>query len=453
MYRLSKDYIDQRNEASRKESSSFIPQALPNGYEYIPYQIAGIEWLLSHPFNAMLISDDMGLGKSLQAIGFANERRIRNIVIICPSVVVLNWMNELSKFHLCKDLIVQRIEHKSDVWDAKKDVIIVSYNMFDPSKCPSKTLLIIDEIHYLKTGKSKRTKAIFNKKNLGKFKYIIGLSGTPMLNRPMELYPVIKALCHQAINFCDKHTFGLRFCNAKRDAFGIWDYSGHSNLEDLNRLLRGYLMLRREKVKVLTQLPGKRINIIQFPMDATVEKLDIKIQPFKEEIVKKAQHGAGLDGVAVHRREMAERKAPLVAEYVKLVLASEEKVVVFAYHKTVMAFLRESLKSFGVSVVIGGMDAKKKGDEVKAFVEGGNRVFLGNIIAAGVGINLVNASKVIMGEADWVYGNNEQAMDRCFRLGQKNLVDVDFLVYKDSVDEYILKTNLRKQKVVSTTLA
>lgn len=452
MKRLDKETIQKRNEASRKESSELVPQSLPNGMEYLPYQIAGIEWMLTHPFNSMLIGDDMGLGKSLQAIGFANERRIKKICIICPSVVVLKWIGELRKFHIFQGLTIQRIEHKSDEWDKNADVTIVSYNMYDQAKCPKKTLLIVDEVHYLKSSGSKRTKAIFNTKNLSKFKFVLGLSGTPMPNRPIELYPILKALCHVAINYCDKHTFGMRFCNARRDQFGRWDYSGHSNLEELNKLLRGYLMIRREKEKVLTQLPGKRVNIVQFDMDATVEKLDAQIRPYAEEIVKRAQHGAGLDGVATHRRLIAERKAPIVAEYIKLILNSTEKVVVFAYHTEVILYLKNLLREFGVAVVTGGMAALQKGEQVAKFVTGDCRVFLGNIIAAGVGIDLVNASKVIFAEADWVHGNNDQAMDRCFRMGQKNFVDVDFLVYKDSVDEYILKTNFKKRKVVNATL-
>lgn len=452
MKRLDKETIHKRIEASRKESSELIPQALPNGMEYLPYQIAGIEWALTHPFNAMLIGDDMGLGKTLQAIGFANERRIKNMVVVCPSVVVLKWISEIRKFHICRDLTIQRIEHKSDVWNPKADVIIVSYNMYDLVKCPKKTLLVIDEVHYLKANGSKRTKAILNTKNFSKFKFIIGLTGTPMPNRPMEVYSILKAFCHVAINFCDKHTFGMRFCNARRDQFGRWDYSGHSNLEELNRILRGYVMLRREKENVLKQLKGKTINIVQFDMDATVEKLDAYIRPFAEEIVKRAQHGAGLDGVATHRRLIAEKKAPIVAEYVRLILSSTEKVVVFAYHTEVIAQLRALLREFGVAVVTGGMTAKQKSDQVDAFVHGKSRVFLGNIIAAGVGIDLVNASRMIFAEADWVPGNNDQAVDRCNRMGQKNLVVVDFLVYKDSVDEYILKTNFKKRKVVDATL-
>lgn len=436
-----------RAEKSRSKESIFVPFPLPNGMEYLPYQVAGIEWMLSNPLDSMLIGDDMGLGKSLQAIGFANERRIKDILIICPSVVINNWENELRKFHSKQDLIIQKIHHKVDIWSKKADVIIVSYNLFDPEKCFNKKLLIVDEAHYLRTGKSKRTKAILGKKTLIHFRYKLFLTGTPILNRPVELYTLIKAINHVAINNCDKHTYGLRFCGARLDSFGRWDYSGHSNLDRLNEILRDSIMLRREKEDVLTQLPDKRINIIQFDMDSTVAHLDAQIQPFKEEIVKRSHHGAGLDGVAVKRREIAEKKILPVVEYLRMVLENVDKLVVFAYHRSVIAAIREHLKEFGVSIVIGGMSADDKTKNVNSFVQGNNRILLGNIQAAGVGINLVNASRVVFAEADWVAGNNNQAIDRCYRIGQKNFVQVDFLVYKNSIDEYILKANFKKQKI------
>lgn len=400
----------------------------------------------------MLIADDMGLGKSLQAIGFANERRIKSILIICPSIVSINWVNEIKKFHLCKDLKVQVLRHRIEKWDEKADVIICSYALFDPLKCLEKTLLIVDESHYLKSSKSARTKAILNKKVLAKFKFHLFLSGTPVLNRPMEAYTIIKAIAHDAINFCDKHNFGLRFCNARRDAFGRWDYSGHSNVKELNEILRS-IMIRRLKADVLHDLPDKIINIVQFEMDATTENIDAKIQPFKEEIVRKAQHGAGLDGIANHRRLIAEKKAPMCAEYASMVLNSVGQIVIFTYHREVAKIMAQLLKQFGVSVVVGGLNANAKAQEVEKFTSGKNRVFIGNIAASGVGINLVNAHKVIFAEADWVMGINKQAWDRCLRIGQKNFVNIDFLVYKDSVDEYILKSNFRKEKIVSGILA
>ena len=183
MRKLSPEEMKRRSELSSKKESEFVPTPLKNGYEYMDFQKAGLEWMLSHPFDSMLIGDDMGLGKSLQAIGFANERRIKKILIIAPSVVTVNWENEIRKFHLLGEtLSIQRIKHKVDEYNSK-DIHIVSYNLFDPDRVPSKTLLIVDEAHYLKSTKSARTKAILNKKVLAKFKYKLFLSGTPMLQR------------------------------------------------------------------------------------------------------------------------------------------------------------------------------------------------------------------------------------------------------------------------------
>ena len=90
MRKLSPEEMKRRSELSSKQESEFVPTPLKNGYEYMDFQKAGLEWMLSHPFDSMLIGDDMGLGKSLQAIGFANERRIKKILIIAPSVVTVS---------------------------------------------------------------------------------------------------------------------------------------------------------------------------------------------------------------------------------------------------------------------------------------------------------------------------------------------------------------------------
>ena len=156
--------------------------------------------------------------------------------------------------------------------------------------------------------------------------------------------------------------------------------------------------------------------------------------------------------LAVVRHMLALAKAPSVAKYVEDLLETQEKVIVMGYHKDVVEVIERKLAKYGVSKVVGGMSTAAKQEAVDAFQEGDNRVFVGNINAAGVGFTLTASDQVVFAELDWTPGNMEQAEDRANRMGQTNVVDVHYVVAAGSMDQKLAYTLEEKQESISATL-
>lgn len=461
--KLSKDIILERLKASFKSETEFNPPC-PEDCTFRPFQKAGIEYMVTSPFPSFLLSDPPGLGKTIQAIGYANYKRYKKFFIICPRTLVENWEKELRKWHLLgKDLKIKIIENKTDT-PKGYDVYITSYelstkpeikNLFIEEKT---SLLIVDECHFLRNPATKRTKAILGKDGYHTLvKSSIFISGTGVVNgRPIEIYPTIMAACPQAINYQSRTEFWKKYCGGQVNPHtGSPDYSGASNIDELGQRLRAYCMVRRDKAKVLKDLPALTVDILRLPEDSNpeaikniVERLEEFSHAFKKDVVKKARNDFAFDELSRARRELGELKAPIAAELIKTYLDSgEEKVVVFAHHKEVLKTIAEILKEYGVVVLTGDTKPKDRMNIVVDFQTNPNvRVFLGSLTAAGVGITLTAASLCFIVEGSWVPGDNKQAVDRLHRIGQLNSVRAFFLTFKNSLDEYMLKRHIEKEK-------
>jgi SWI/SNF-related matrix-associated actin-dependent regulator 1 of chromatin subfamily A len=340
-------------------------------------------------------------------------------------------------------------------------------------------LCIIDESQYLKNPKAQRSIAILGnaKKDIAAItaKRRIALTGTPILNRPIEAQPILGFLDPQ--NFGHFWRFAKRYCAAYQGPYG-WDLSGASNLEELQRKLRATCMIRRLKRDVLTELPPKRRQVIELPANGLLgllkresdahakhremlETLQDALEMAKllddqeayadaVQSLRKGQ-GAMFEEMAEIRHAIALEKVPYVIEHV---LDTEEPVVVFAWHRDVVEKLREGLSKEGrkcVSVV-GGMSDQAKDDAVQAFQGGRADVFIGNIKAAGVGLTLTRSSHVVFCELDWVPANMTQAEDRTHRIGQTASVLIQHLVLEGSLDQVMAKALVAKQDIADQAL-
>ena len=316
-------------------------------------------------------------------------------------------------------------------------------------------ILILDESHYLKNPKSQRTKAILGYSGLYKrAKKTIALTGTPVVNRPIELYTIINALNPALINHMKYLAYGVRYCRGYQGKWG-WDLTGASNLKELGTFLRSGLMVRRKKEDVLPQLPSKNLSLAYLNKNNKLKKIDKGLQKFDPALILKT-NGMGCEGVdigelATLRRELGEEKAILAVDYIKTQIeGGRGKVIVFAHHKEVFKILEEGLKEFNPVKIIGGMGVDAKQRSVDTFQKNDNcKVFIGSIQSAGVGITLTASNYVVFVEASFVPGENEQAIDRAHRIGQENNVQADFLTFADSLDENILKAVVSKQKNIN----
>lgn len=438
----------------------FIQTLQKENHHLLPYQISGIDTLLKR--ENVLLADEMGLGKTIQVLASMNCYLWSRALIVCPKGLVLNWKTEAEKW-LNRDPIIQALQSGKDHIDHNANVIIVSYSLVinraihKQLKTLSFDVAVFDEGHYLKSKDSKRTRTILGKNGKGGLiancEHRIVLTGTPLLNCPVELWPLYNAFANDDMPCKSYWPFVHRYCDAKKTRFGF-DVSGASNLDELKTLLRSTFMVRREKKDVLKDLPGKRLSIIALQPDQTFNVLLAKEKAFDAHAIAKNPNLFQQGSISVLRRKMGDAKVPLALDFIRNQLeAGGKKLVVFAHHRSVMAALVEGLRVYNPVAVTGKTLLSNRKKAVDAFQNDADaRVFIGNIQAAGVGITLTAADHVIFVEASWTPADNHQAVDRCHRIGQKNAVLAQFLVIEGSIDAYVISAHCKKQTVIEEVL-
>lgn len=424
--------------------------------ELRPFQKEGVKFLTTR--TAALLADEMGLGKTVQAICGANELKAKKIVIICPAVVKLNWKRELETW-LTTPLKIQIINGRKDVINLMTDVVIVNYDLLISPDLFKQFLRlkfavgIFDEAHYLKNRSAKRTKAVLLKGGIAsRCVYKWFLTGTPILNRPIELYPILRAVAPNIIAPYDTYdSFAYRFCDAYFDGFQLCA-SGASNMDDLSARLNSGFMLRRLKKDILKELPDKQYQMVAIPADGAMKKLIQQEFTFSKGDAK--YHSVGGDGaeLAVIRHKLALSKVRTCIEHIEDALEETPKVVIFAYHTDVIEQLAAGLSQYGAVTITGKTALGQRQKNIDAF---GNdpkcRVIIGNIQAMGTGVDGLQkqSSMVIFVETSWVPGEIDQAIDRVHRYGQQRGVLVQFLVIAESLEENMMRTVIDKKDTIS----
>src|SRR5258708_2711162 len=401
-----------------------------------PYQLDGVNFLLEH--SGALLADEMGLGKGIQAIGVINALlELQRILIICPATMRLVWREELCRW-LIRPLrvVVAGIDPLDEQILAHVHILIINYDRLAKVRGllvgESWDLCILDECHLIKNPETARSQIVSQIKALRR----LALSGTPIPNRPIELYSVLTWLDPIRWPISSRFKFASRYCAARYTSFG-WDYSGASNTGELGRTLRESIMLRRTKAQVLPELPPKLRSVVELTYDVDLRKLvraelaafrswektsERKVEPI---IGKRVSLPEGIsaalswDRLAKARAALALAKVPLVAEFVRETLSvNDGKVVIFAHHRAMIVGLAEALNVYSPVILYGGMSAKQKQSSIDTFKDDANcRIFIGNIQAAGLGITLAPASShCIFAELSWVPSELSQCEDRLHRV-------------------------------------
>lgn len=465
----------------------------PEGLSYLPYQRAGIAYALSR--TGTLIGDEMGLGKTIQAIGVINgDASIKTVLIVCPKSVRINWGRELKKW-LTRAATIILIDGMSRTLATGGDLRITIINHDVIAKrvvdlARGWDLVIEDECHNFKNGTAKRTKAMKQIAKTAKRK--IALSGTPLPNRPLELWPILQMIDPEhwdpagpkkkggpivaAGEGAGFMRFAFRFCNAHQTRHG-WDFSGASHLDELQDKLRATCMVRRLKRDVLTDLPAKRRQVIELPGGDEAVAEERAAFRGREEMFEQLQaevelaragsdedYAAAVGRLNAHtqtafteisriRAATALAKADQVIEHIREALETSEKVVIFAHHHALIERLKSELAEFQPVLIYGPTESNARQEAVDRFQKDpAVRVFIGGIHAAGTGITLTAASHVIFAELDWVPGNVTQAEDRCHRIGQKECVLVQHLVLEGSLDARMARILVAKQDIADQAL-
>ena len=424
--------------------------------DLFPFQKTGVHFIESMNGNA-LIGDEMGLGKTAQALAWLQLRtEARPAIVVVPASLKLNWAKEARMW--MKDPNTQILSGTKPTVPIVGDIIIINYDVLDSwvdvltSIQPK--VMILDECHYVKNNAAKRTKAV---KKLGKaVSHTIALSGTPIVNRPIELFNAIKLVDPNAFpNFWD---YAHKYCGAKHNGFG-WDFTGATNTEELHQKLSTTIMLRRLKKDVLKELPDKIYSHV--PMELSNEKdyyraerdfIDFIREQKGAAAAEKASAAQALAEIEGLKQLAVQGKLKQSVEWIRDFLDGNGKLVVMAVHKFVIDALMTEFGDIAVKVD-GSVTGENRQIAVDRFQRDDKiRLFIGNIKAAGVGLTLTAASNVAFLELPWTPGDVSQAEDRCHRIGQKDSVTVHYLLAADTIEEKIARLIDNKRKVLDKVL-
>lgn len=467
-------------ELSRKEDSNF-PVPVPEGLSLYPYQRAGVEFMVSK--QNVLLADSMGLGKSIQVIGYLNYQsrqtgKIPQSLIICPSSVKYNWLKELNKWSI-NSLNIEVLEGKNGFeQNPEVNIYICNYDILQGKEFKNLDCIVLDEAHYIKNQQALRTKEVQRICKSNPQAKIIALTGTPMLNRPAELFPILNLLLpYKFDNFFE---FAHKYCAAHKKQIhtreGIkefWDFSGASNTEELGRFLRATIMLRREKSQVLKELPEKIRTVIPVKKKTGKVFLDLeerakgmigKIKEINQKIKEAKKNGdkdllnklklekTHVRSVAFtvmneYRRYAFEEKKDIIIDFLNDTLESEP-VIVFVHHRDVAKFFKDTFRHYNPLVITGETPAVERAKLVETFqTKDEYPLFIATILAAAEGITLTKASTVMFAEYEWTPAKMLQAEGRAHRIGQKNTVNSYWFALQGSVDEYFINKIIEKLQI------
>jgi len=422
--------------------------------ELYPFQKAGVQFI-ENTGGRTLVADAMGLGKTVQAIAWALLHPQKTpILVIVPATLKLNWKREFEKWSNVRSYVISSEDLKYQL-PTTYEAYIINYDIVEKAKDLLNKMkfqiMILDECHMLKNPKAKRSKAV---NELSKsIPHILALSGTPILNRPVEIFNTLKML--SPVNFGNYFDFVTRYCGASYGRYGL-NVSGATNIQELSDKLRSTVMIRREKKDVLTELPDKtRIVVPQICDLKEYNRVENDLKKYLIESKNKTKLAAErisqveqLAKIEYLKQEAVKAKLPLFLEWSKDFIEENGKLVIFAHHKEFVIKLMDELKEFNPVKVIGGMEIEDKQKSIDIFQNDMNcKVIVCSLKAAGVGITLTASSYVAFLELGWTPGEHDQSEDRCHRIGQQGNVSCYYFLVGGTIEETIYELLQKKRKV------
>lgn len=455
--RLAKEDMDLRLAMSCAPAGTGDGLDAPILLEYLPYQCAGIKYMMDH--RNCLLADEMGLGKTIQAIGLWSNTDAESMLVVAPKSLLINWKNEVIKWST-RPVRVATLDSRSRV-DESANIVIVNYDIIDrfvePLKARGFGLMVCDEAHMVKNPRARRTKAVKAVSETAQRK--IFLTGTPILNRVSEIWSQLNILWPD--KYDNYYKFGNRYCNGRKVSFKVrskktgtlinrtrWDFSGSSRLKELQRDLRMLGMVRREKKDVLKSLPPKRRQVICLSPDgisALVDRASV-------DNLADLQHmtNEGFAELARARKELALAKASDCADHIAtMIQGGSGKVIAFAHHREMISELRSLLFDYNPTSIVGGDSKDMRQNALHRFRSDDDcQVILLSIGAGGVGLTLTESSCVVFCELDWTPGAMWQAEDRTHRIGQTaDFVLIQYLVVDGTIDAKLANALVAKSNV------
>lgn len=423
------------------------------------YQMDYLYYAVNHGNH--INGSSVGTGKSLCSVLYAEMLDLFPCMVVCPASVKSGWLREWKETN--PDRRVSIISTSSPPEDFEADVIVINYDILgkrvtkengktsleirlDGMKKKSFSLVIADEIHFLKNRKSIRSKSF--KKLIHKVPSVIGLTGTLIMNRPAELLNIlmlIERIKEIAPDDQYHHYFFERYCNMKETNFGL-DISGASNIKELNRLLKECCYFQVSKRDALKELPPISENVVECEITnkraykkAKGDLLQFIEDKFKDEKkVEKAARAEFLVKLSTLKQLSLEGKEKFIKKWVEewLEANEEEKLLVFASQSTILTKIAEEFKE---GLLVTGSTATKKRDEIlqKFFLQKESRVLFANIGCLGTGVDGLQkvCSNMVILELPPRPSDLVQVIGRLERSGQENPVTIQYLLSPETIDQ------------------
>ena len=453
---------------------------VPDGLELMPFQVAGVEWIERCRGRAML-GCDMGTGKTMQALSWLNlHPEHRPAVVVCPNSVKINWQREAEKWLIDPN---DRVEvgkggKPKPAILKSATVLVLNYDILHRwvEALGKVAVAILDEVHYVKSRDARRSGAA--KTLCRNARHVIALTGTPILNRPVEVWHQVH--CIDPTIFPNFEEYAREYCGGSGK--GRRDPKGHANLGQLEEVLRTRVMIRRRKQDVLDDLPEKRRTTVLMEIPITEyqaheleargrasrfkelkEALRGMLEGVEDEDERKRIHAQSVEGQEVpklHGALMADienlkqgavnAKYSQVIDWLKNAVEQTDKIIVFAHHIAIQDRLFNDLEGYGAARIAGGMSIQKRQANIDRFqTQADCRVIVCSLGAGAYGINLQAASQVVFVELGWNPSHHDQAEDRAYRKGQKNAVNCWYMVAQGTIEEEIARLIEAKRAIVS----
>jgi SWI/SNF-related matrix-associated actin-dependent regulator of chromatin subfamily A-like protein 1 len=426
----------------------------------LPFQHTGAEFLVSKPRSAL--HDEMGVGKTAQAISACDRIGAFRIVVVCPAAVRQVWHGEFKKFAVIpRKILKARTIHDLGVWlKGRADVLLLSYEL--ASKWHDKIagdlfdVLIFDEAHYLKNPQSQRTRNMLGTNcdgasGLARWAARVWfLTGTPIPNDPVDIWPWLRFVGGTSLT---QAPFTARYFKSRMGTFSSTQTPRDELIPELKMALDAF-RLKRTKKQVGLQLPPIHLTTVTVDGDTSEIVSLLKEWPGLEDAILEALDQGGLSfldaqHIATLRRLVGEAKAPAYAQLVAEEFRNgREKLVIFTMHTRAAEIIATHLNNegFAASIFDGGTSERMRAEHIASFQnDPSHRAFIGNIKAAGTGQTLTAAADLDMFESSWAPADNAQAIMRVHRIGQTaGRVNARFISLAKSIDETVSEVVARK---------
>ena len=434
------------------------------------YQREGIEYGLRQ--KKLIIGDEPGLGKTLQSIGIVDTANAYPCLVVCPSSLKINWQREFHKFTDKSAMVLDNntrttwgyllsmgvhqvaiVNYESlrkyFVWDTNGKQFRLRDVVFSPQINVFKSI-IIDESHRVKDPSAQQT--IFTKGlSVGK-EYCILLSGTPVVNRPEDLITQL-SIMDRLTEFGGRTKFIENYCTDPKDK--------HAKplvpLSELSKQLYSTCMIRREKSKVLPQLPDKtRVDLhVEISNENEYRLASADLAEYLREYtectdrdIRRKMRMEALVRFMTLRSLATKGKVAQAIDFIRAFTDSGQKLIVFC---SLHEIVDELAKAFPNAVTVTGRDsAIDKQSAVDAFQNNPDvNLIICSIKAAGVGLTLTASSNVAFVELAWTYADCCQCEDRAHRIGQKDNVTCYYLLGRGTIDHTIYNLINTKKSIAN----